>query len=210
MRKQSVQSVLIILLGTFILAFGYYHFNFQNNFSEGGFIGLSLLMKYVFNFSPSITILVLDLPFFILAFFKKNPQFILKTFIGAIAFSVFYELFELYSPLVFDFSHMMIVASILSGLITGFGAGLVLRSGGATGGEDLLCIFISKFTGISIGNVFLILDLIVLGLSLFFLPIAQVLYTILVVVIAGKVITWTIHYGEQKNQPMHKQVVFNQ
>ncbi|AMA71835.1 MULTISPECIES: YitT family protein [Aneurinibacillus] len=209
MRKQSIRSVLMILLGTFILAFGYYHINFQNNLLEGGFVGLSLLLKYVFDFSPAITILLFDLPFFILILFKKSPQFILKTALGTFAFSLFYELCELYSPLIFDFSHMMVLASVLSGIITGYGAGLVLRYGGTTGGEDLLCLFISKGTGISIGTVFLILDLIVLGLSSFFLPLDKLFYTILAVIVAGKVITWTVHFGEEKEgeQQLSEQMI---
>ena len=160
MRKQSIRSVLMILLGTFILAFGYYHINFQNNLLEGGFVGLSLLLKYVFDFSPAITILLFDLPFFILILFKNSPQFI-------------------------------------------------LRYGGTTGGEDLLCLFISKGTGISIGTVFLILDLIVLGLSSFFLPLDKLFYTILAVIVAGKVITWTVHFGEEKEgeQQLSEQMI---
>jgi uncharacterized membrane-anchored protein YitT (DUF2179 family) len=207
MSKQSIRSMIMILLGTFILAFGYYHINFQNDLSDGGFIGLSLLMKYVFNFSPAISVLFLDLPFFVLAFFRESPQFILRMSLGAIAFSLFYKLFEWFSPLVLDFSHTMIVASILSGLVTGLGAGLVLRSGGATGGEDMLCIFASKYTGISIGNVFLILDLIVLGLSFFFLPLNKVLYTILAVFITGKVINWTIRFERDDSQPLHEPMI---
>jgi uncharacterized membrane-anchored protein YitT (DUF2179 family) len=192
MKKKNIGSILMILLGTFLLAFGYYHVNLQNHLSEGGFLGLSLLLKYTFDYSPAVTVLLLDIPFFILAFLQKSPQFILKMTLSAVAFSLFYKLCELYSPLILDFRYMMVVAAILSGVITGFGTGLVLRYGGATGGEDVLCIFMSQFTRISIGTAFLMLDLIVLGLSLFFLPLDKVLYTMLAVIVAGKVITWTV------------------
>jgi uncharacterized membrane-anchored protein YitT (DUF2179 family) len=201
MKKKNIRSILMVLLGTFILAFGYYHINLQNHLSEGGFLGLSLLLKYAFDYSPAVTVLLLDIPFFIFAFFKKSPRFILKMTLSGVAFSLFYQLCEWYSPLILDFSYMLILASILSGIITGFGTGLVLRYGGATGGEDILCIFMSQFTRISIGTAFLILDLIVLGLSLFFLPLDKVLYTILAVIVAGKVITWTVTIRARSYSP---------
>ncbi|MCR8965415.1 YitT family protein [Brevibacillus halotolerans] len=200
MRTKPYQQTFMILLGTFLLAFSYYHINFQNNLSEGGFVGLSLLGKYAFDWSPSITMLALDIPVILVAMMIKGRKFLINTIVAATSFSFFYELCERFSPLVFDFSNAMLLAVLLSGISTGFGLGLVLRFGGATGGDDILSLFISKLTGMSVGTVLLIFDVLVLLLSLFFLPIPQVLYTLLAVSIAGKVVTWTYEYGTKEKQ----------
>lgn len=198
--KQQVQQIIVMILGTFLLAFGYYHINFQNNLTEGGFVGLALLGKYAFDFSPSITILVLDIPIFIIAWFIKGRKFLFNTIIAATAFSVFYEICDRFSPLVINLQGYMPIAAILSGIVTGFGAGIVLRNGGATGGDDILTLFLSKFTGLSIGTVFFMLDVLVLGLSLLYLPLTETLYTVLAVGISGRIITWTVEYGRRNNE----------
>ncbi len=195
----QIQPVFAILIGSFILAFSYYHINFQNNLAEGSFVGLALLSKYAFDISPALTMLLLDIPIIIIALFVKGRTFIFYTAIGATSLSVFYELFELLSPLIFDFSDNMLFAAILSGMMTGFGAGIVLRFGGTTGGDDILSLFISRLSGLSVGTIFIIFDVIVLLLSLLYLPVAEVLYTILAVAIAGKMITWTVEYYTEES-----------
>lgn len=199
-KQKQAKQIFIMIFGTFLLAFSYYHINFQNNLTEGGFVGLALLGKFAFNVSPSITIIALDIPIFIIALFVKGRKFMMKTMIAAAAFSVFYEICARFSPLVFDMRQYMPIAAILSGITTGFGAGIVLRYGGATGGDDILTLFLSKFTGLSIGTVFLLIDMLVLGLSLLYLPLMATLYTVLAVSISARIITWTVEYGRRDRE----------
>lgn len=198
-NKTQFQQIFVMLFGTFLLAFSYYHINFQNNLAEGGFVGLALLAKYAFDVSPSLTTLALDIPIFIIALFIHGRRFLFNTIIAATAFSVFYEICDRFSPFVLDLSNYMVVAAVLSGITTGFAAGLVIRYGGATGGDDILSLVLSKFTGLSVGTVFFLIDLFVLGLSLYYLPLAETLYTVLAVSIAGRMITWTVEYRRREH-----------
>jgi len=197
-RIQQLLQVTMMLVGTFLMAFCYYHINFQNNLAEGGFVGLALLGKYAFDWSPSITMIALDIPILVIAMFVKGRKFLLNTVIAAISLSLFYDIFEQFSPLVINLKDHMLVAAILAGVITGFGAGIVIRFGGATGGDDILALFLSKWSGWTVGTMFFVLDVIVLLLSLVYLPLAETLYTVLAVSIAGKMITWTVGYGIAK------------
>lgn len=185
----------MILFGACLLAFAYYHINFQNHLSEGGFVGLGLLAKYAFDLSPAMMILLLDIPLFLVAWLVRGRQFIWDTIFASLAFTGFYELFEQFSPIVMDMSRVMPLASVLSGVLTGLGTGLVLRYGAATGGDDILSLLLSKYTGLSIGTIFLLLDSMVLGLSFWYVPMKEMLYTILAVVISSQVITWTVNAG---------------
>lgn len=185
----------MILFGACLLAFAYYHINFQNHLSEGGFVGLGLLAKYAFDLSPAMVMLLLDIPLFLVAWLVRGRQFIWDTIFASLAFTVFYDLFERFSPIVMDMSRMMPLASVLAGVLTGLGTGLVLRYGAATGGDDIFSLLISKYTGLSIGTVFLLLDVIVLCMSFWFVPMKEMMYTILAVVISSQVITWTVNYG---------------
>ncbi|AWB45142.1 hypothetical protein DCC85_13505 [Paenibacillus sp. CAA11] len=206
MRKEKklidVRQIGMILFGTFVLSFTYYHINFQNGLAEGGFVGMALLGKYLFNLPPGLTSFLLDLPVFAIAWFLKGRAFMVNTLIGSAAFSGFYELCERFSPLQFQFHHNLLLAALLSGVLTGIGAGLVLRYGGATGGDDILSLCLSQWSGLKIGTVFILLDAVVLGISLIYLPLMETLFTILAVSIAGKVITWTVSYGRKDLRPV--------
>ncbi|UQZ32605.1 hypothetical protein C2I18_02945 [Paenibacillus sp. PK3_47] len=203
MRKEDgsmnmLLRLIVILSGTLLLAFTYYHINYQNHLTEGGFVGLSLLGKYVLGISPSLTILILDIPVLLIAMIFKGRAFVVNTFISVAAFTLFYGLMEQYSGWVIDLQDNLPVAALLSGVLTGLGAGMVLRGGGASGGDDILSLLISEWKGIKVGTVFILMDVIVLGLSLFYMPLKETLYTVMAVVIAGYVITLTTSLGRSK------------
>ncbi|MEK3792411.1 YitT family protein [Paenibacillus sp. FSL R7-0204] len=203
MRKQDSGMSLplrlaIILTGTLLLAFTYYHINYQNHLTEGGFVGLSLLGKYVLGISPSLSILILDIPVLIIAIIFKGKSFVVNTFISVVAFTVFYGLMERYSGWVIDLQDNLPLAALLSGVLTGLGAGMVLLGGGASGGDDILSVLISEWKGIKVGTVFILMDVIVLAFSLFYMPLRETLYTVMAVVVAGYVITFTTSLGRRK------------
>lgn len=181
------------------MAFAYYHINFQNHLSEGGFVGLALLGKYVLGINPALSVLLLDIPVLIAALLLKGRKFMMNTVIATSSFSLFYALIERYSTLVIDLQGNLLIAAVLSGIVTGFATGLVLRYGGATGGDDLLTLMVSRYTGLKLGTVFILFDALVLALSLIYLPMKETLFTILAVVIAGQMITWTTSFGKGKS-----------
>lgn len=193
--KMMMFTMLAMLFGTFLLAFTYYHINFQNHLSEGGFMGLALLGKYTLDIPPALSMLLMDIPVLVIAWFLKGRKFIINTMIASGMFTFFYAMMERYSPLVIDLNHNLLVAAVLSGLLTGFGAGIVLRYGGATGGDDAISVLVSEWSGMKVGTVFFLMDAVVLLLSLFYMPLIETLYTILAVSIAGQMITITATYG---------------
>ncbi|UNK20335.1 YitT family protein [Paenibacillus sp. N3/727] len=204
-----MHTMLAMLFGTFLLAFTYYHINFQNHLSEGGFVGLALLGKYILDIPPALSMILLDIPVLIVAWFLKGHKFIINTMIAAGMFSFFYAIMERYSTVVIDLNHNLLAAAVISGLLTGFGAGIVLRYGGATGGDDAISVLISEWSGLKVGTVFFLMDAVVLLLSLFYLPLVETLYTILAVSIAGQMITITATYGVEK-KPKTARVTRNQ
>lgn len=203
---QSIQHYGMILFGACLLAFAYYHINYQNHLSEGGFVGLGLLAKYAFDVSPALMMLALDIPLLLVAWLVKGRQFIWNTVIASLAFTGFYEAFEMFSPIVMDMSSMMPVASLLSGVLTGLGTGLVLRYGAATGGDDILTLLLSKYTGLTVGTIFLLMDVMVLSLSFWYVPLKEMMYTVLAVFISSRVINWSMGKGavsSEEVQPAH-------
>lgn len=184
-----LKSTGMMMFGTMLMAFAFYHINYVNHLSEGGFVGLALLGSYVAGWPAALTSFLLDLPIIVIAWYLMGRKYMYKALIGAISFSLFYEWCERYSPLVINLHGSLLAAAIFSGILTGIGAGLVIRSGSATGGDDILAVLISQRSRFKIGTVFFLMDAVVLILSLAFMPLKETLYTILAVWISGKLIT---------------------
>ena len=87
---------------------------------------------------------------------------------------------------------------IIAGLSVGLGSGLVVRAGGAAGGDDALALVISKTTSLKIGNVYMITDFCILGLSLVYLSFSQIALSLISVSISGKVIDFVYSYKNKE------------
>ncbi|MFD3447467.1 YitT family protein [Microbacteriaceae bacterium 4G12] len=192
------QEVGMILFGSFILATGLYHIHAQNNLAEGGFLGIALIVQRFFHISPSITTLLLDIPLIWVGSKLLGKRLAIKTIIGATSFSIFYALMEHYSPFVINLSQHLFLAAVIGGIFVGFGLGLILRYGGATGGDDILSILLSKVSHVSIGKVYFIFDAFVLVLSLVYLTWNQVAYTVLSVAICAYMTDVVFTYHKQE------------
>jgi uncharacterized membrane-anchored protein YitT (DUF2179 family) len=179
------REISMIVFGSFVLAAGVYHIHVQNNLAEGGFIGIALLVKQFFHVSPSITTLVLDTPLILLGSRLLGKRLAIKTIIGASSFSFFYALMERYSPFEINLSGHLFVAAIIGGVLVGFGLGLILRYGGATGGDDILSLLVSRISHLSVGKVYFLFDGIVLAVSLIYLNWNEVAYTVLSVAVCA-------------------------
>ncbi|WP_373284209.1 YitT family protein [Priestia taiwanensis] len=188
----------MILLGSFILATTLYHIHFQNHLVEGGFIGIALILKNLFGISPSISTILMDIPIILAAAKLLGMRMVVNTFIGAASFSVFYSLMENYSPFTIDLTNYLWAAAILGGVLAGIGLGLILRFGGATGGDDIISILLSKYTKLTIGQVFFVFDAVIIALSLYYLTWTEVAFTILAIAICSKVMDYMYYSSEEK------------
>ena len=189
LKKETIKSIMLIIIGATILSFGSYNFNYQNNVTEGGVLGLLLLMQHVFNISPSITSVVIDFILFTIGSKFFGKKFLLYSILSTTTFSTTYKIWESIGFLVPSFTHNMLIASILAGIGVGVGVGLVVRGGGASGGDDVIALLGNKFLKLKVNHVYLITDAIVLLMSLVYLDIKQVFFSIIAVTTSGKIIS---------------------
>ena len=182
------KEILIILLGSAIVAFGLYNVHAQADITEGGILGLTLLLEHWFGISPAVSGLVLNLVCYGLGALVFGWRFIGYSLLSGVGFSVFYDLFERFPPFWPGVAVVPFWAAVLGGLFIGVGAGLGVRLGCASGGDDALALVLNKLTSLPIQWIYLITDGIVLGLSVTYLPLSKLLYSILTVVISGQII----------------------
>ena len=188
-RRTKEKEIGLILLGTIILSFGVYNLNYQNNITEGGVLGILLLLKNLFNINPSVANIIIDISLFVIGYKFFGKKFLIYSMIATIGFSVFYAVFESIGPLVPVFDSKLL-GTVLAGLFVGVGVGIVVRAGAAAGGDDALALIISKITSMTIGKVYLIGDISVLLLSLSYLSTYDIFWSLIAVSISGKTIDY--------------------
>ena len=184
-RKRSLEG-LYILIGCMFMGMGTSLFLLPNQLSSGGFAGIATIVYYLLNVPLGVTILVLNIPLFILAFFKIGKEILIKTIAGTILLSTFIDLFEKFQPLTND----RLLAAIYGGISIGLGLGLILKAGGSTGGTDLLSYITRTYKStIKVSDIIVIVDIVIVGLNVFFFREIEIgLYSAIAIYIVGKMI----------------------
>lgn len=166
------------------MAAGTSFFLLPNKLSTGGFSGIATIFYYFFNFNMGITILVLNLPLFILACFKIGLKFLSKAIFGTAMLSMFIDIFTHLGVVTSD----RLLASIYGGIITGIGTSIVLKARASTGGSDLLAIITKKFKPyLRTSNLIVIIDALIVILNvIFFGELEIALYSAIAIYLMGK------------------------
>lgn len=198
--KNYKKNLLLIILGSCILAFGSFNFNYQNNVTEGGVLGLLLLIKNIFDISPSVTALIIDLSLFALGTKFFGKQFLGLSIFASLSFSTWYKVWESVGFIVPNLSNYMLLASILAGMGVGIGIGIIVRAGAAAGGDDVIALVGEKLTPFKVNHVYMITDFIVLILSLSYLSFKQIFFSLIAVTISGKIISIMYDSSKMNNE----------
>lgn len=184
----SVRGVLVSVFASAFLAFGLYNVHSLSGVTEGGVLGLTLLLEHWFSISPSVSGAVLNVLCYGLGWKLLGRKFLAYSFLSTVGFSLSYKLYEQFPPLFPEIANYPLLAALIGAIFVGVGAGLCVRVGGAPGGDDALAMSVSHVTGWSIERVYLLSDLIVLLLSLSYIPVKRIGFSLLTVILSGQLI----------------------
>ena len=187
-RNLKLSHCIIAVFASALLTFGLFNIHSVADITEGGVLGMTLLLERWFNISPSLSGLILNLLCYIIGFKVLDKSFIGYSIISALSFSICYRLFELVGSVWPQIADYPLLAAILGAGFVGIGVGVCVRIGGAPSGDDALAMSISHISRIHIQWVYLICDIVVLALSLTYIPISKILYSLLTVVLSGQII----------------------
>ncbi|MGI6254707.1 MAG: YitT family protein [Acutalibacter sp.] len=181
----SGKKILFILLGAAIATFGIHNIHQQVGITEGGVIGAMLLVEHWLEFSPAYITPVLDIACYLLAWKYLGGDFIKISVISTVSVSLFYKLWEQFPPMLPDLSGHPLVAAVLGGMFVGIGVGIIVRQGGSSGGDDALALVISKVTHWRLSFAYLFTDLTVLALSLTYIPVTRIAFSLVTVTVSS-------------------------
>ena len=187
-KEIKLSSVLLLLAGSALLAFGIYNVHSISNVTEGGILGLTLLLEHWFGISPSFSGFLLTALCYFLGWKILGKRFLVFSFISAIGFSVFYGIFEQFDPLFPQIGEMPFLAAVVGALFVGISVGICVRVGGAPTGDDALAMSLSSVLPVDIQWIYLASDLVVLLISLSYIPFSKIMYSLLTVILSGQII----------------------
>ena len=215
--KENIKNIFIeisgTILGAFIIAVAVSLFLLPNKLSSGGVAGIATITYYLLNMSMGISMLLINIPLFLMSILKVGKAFFVKSVIGTISLSLFTDMLDKLAPL----THDKFLACIYGGILMGVGTAILLKVNSSTGGSDLASYIAKAYKStVKVGEIIAILDIVIVVLNMFFLKEIEIgLYSAIAIYIMGKIIdilfegiyfTKLIYIVSEKSEEIAKEI----
>ena len=190
--SHAIKETVFIIIGVFSAGFGLKGFLLPNHFIDGGATGISLLLQNITPLSLGILLLIVNIPFLILATRTIGVKFAIKSII-AISFLAIVVHFVDYPIITED----KLLIAVFGGFFLGLGIGMSMRGGSVIDGTEVLAIFLSRKLSLTVGDVLLLINIVIFSFGAYILSIETALYAILTYLAAGKTVDYVVDGVEE-------------
>jgi len=182
--KKVLWNFCLICLGSVLVAVAINGILLPHQFVSGGFIGVTLVIHYLFpSFPLALLYFLLNVPVFVFGWTFVGRRFFLYSIVGMLIFSAAIAFIHVPLPV-----HDKILSALLAGIITGIGAGMILRSSGSSGGLDIFSVILINRFSIRIGTTILAFNVIVLTAASLLFSLDAALYTLIYIFVSSQII----------------------
>jgi uncharacterized membrane-anchored protein YitT (DUF2179 family) len=188
----SLKNAAFIIVGIFSAAFGLKGFLLPNQFIDGGATGISLLLNAVTGYPVWIWLMIVNMPFIILGSNTISKRFAMKATLaiaGLAAVLVFVEFPEV--------TEDKLLVAVFGGFFLGAGIGLSVRGGAVLDGTEVLALYLSRQSGLTVGDVVFGFNILIFSAGAYFLSLEQALYSMLTYMAASKTLDFLIEGIEE-------------
>ena len=190
--KKLAEDLFLMSTGILSAGFGLKGFLLPNGFLDGGATGISLLISELSGISLPLLLIVINLPFIVLGYHIISPRFAVRTAFCIIGLSICVALMP-YPEITND----KLLVAVFGGFFLGAGIGLAVRGGAVIDGTEVLAISLSKKSGLTIGDVILIVNIIIFSLGAWLISIEVAMYAMLTYLAASKTVDFVIEGIEE-------------
>lgn len=176
-------KIILISLGAIVTGFGLASFLAPNKIIDGGVIGVSMILSNVFKLNLGLLIIILNLPFILLAWKKMGTKFVILTAYANIILALSTNFFHNFSA-----TGDLLLATVFGGIILGVGVGTILKSEASLDGTEMLSLIVSKKFGFSVGEFILIINVFIYAAAGLVFGWESAMYSVLTYFIASRVI----------------------
>ena len=198
--KQQLKRLPQILLGNLLLAFAICAFVVPHDFMLGGSNGIALFLQNFIPLPLSVLNGILNVALFLVGLLVMGKDFAVTSLLSTIIYPLIMAALELLPIGTLFVDENPLLCAIFCALCAGLGIGIVIRSGGSTGGMDIPPIIMNKYTRIPVGTWILIFDSVIVIAQVCFNGLSGLLNSLLIILLMSLVINKTIVTGEQKVQ----------
>ena len=186
LMKKFILETIGTIIGAFIMAVSVSLFLLPNKLSSGGVSGIATIIYYLMNIPMGISIMLINIPLFLMSILKIGKSFFMKSIIGTISLSIFIDELDKIEPLTTD----KFLACIYGGILMGVGTAIILKANSSTGGTDLISYITKAYKPtIKVGEIIILLDIVIVALNIIFLKELEIgLYSTIVIYLMGKII----------------------
>ncbi|GAV13585.1 YitT family protein [Paenibacillus sp. MER 180] len=186
--KKRITDIAIIIAGAFIFALAVNLFVIPNDFGEGGVTGVTIILYYLFEWSPGLMNLILNAVLLVVGYKFLDKKTTIYTIIAVVFNSLFLHLTESWRIA----SNELMINAIFGGIFAGVGIGLIIRVGGTTAGSTILARIMNKYLDWNVSYALLFFDLIVAFASFFIIGPQGLMLTIAMLYVGTKVMDFII------------------
>lgn len=190
--KRHIKDFILICIGITMASIGLKEFLLPNNFLDGGAMGLSLLTEIMTGVELSILIVLINLPFIIIGAKQISMEFAVKSALAIVALSLLVHFISL--PMI---TSDKLLISVFGGFFLGAGIGFTIRGGAVIDGTEVLAIYISKTTSLSVGDFIAIFNVILFSFSALLVSVETAMYSMLTYFAASKTVDFIINGIEE-------------
>lgn len=191
-KLNFVKNMFLVACGITSACFGLKSFLLPNNFIDGGVTGISLLITRLTGLKLSYLIIAINIPFIVLGYRQIGKGFAIKTGV-AITLLAGMLLVAPFEPVTSD----KLLIAVFGGLFLGAGIGLAMRGGCVIDGTEVLALYISRNSILTVGNIILILNILIFGVVAYYLNLVTAMYSILTYLSASKTVDYIVNGIEQ-------------
>ncbi|HUR67314.1 MAG TPA: YitT family protein [Chitinophagaceae bacterium] len=184
---QLIQDIVLMIIGVTIAGAALKLFLVPNHFFDGGVTGISLLVHESYHFNLGLVILVLNLPLIIVSYFSIGKRFALRTLLSVILLGVALLLIPNEGM-----TKDKLLISVFGGAFLGIGIGLVMRTGAALDGIEVLAVYTLKRTSFTISEIILGINIIIFAVAGFRFGLETAVYSILTYFTATRCIDYVV------------------
>lgn len=182
-----LKESMLIVAGVFAAGFGLKGFLLPNDFIDGGVTGISLLTALVTNLKLPLLLVIINAPFIIIAFYQLGKAFGIKSIAAIVLLAIVVATVN-YPVVTSD----KLLVAVFGGFFLGAGIGLAVRGGAVLDGTEVLAVWLSRKTGLSIGDIILLFNIMIFSVAAYLLSIETALYSILTYLAASKTVNFFV------------------
>lgn len=190
--RHILSDTFLAIIGVIVAGLGLKSFLLPNSFIDGGVTGISLLTAEVTGLPLPILIVVLNIPFMLLAYKHIGRGFALKSMLAIAGLAL--AVYALPYPLIT--TDKLLIATF-GGFFLGAGIGLAIRGGAVLDGTEVLAIFLSRKSSLSVGDIILVFNLMIFAVAAYLLGFETAMYAVLTYLAAAKTVDFIIEGVEE-------------